>query len=147
MAMSNRAKPQHPASRKHQQQPGVLREDSDDELGTHDLPWEWIYESGHGSGEDLRLPGPGRKRIDTGGNRIIGARMGTFECSVGDCLLLKAEGSNEAWVAIACEFIEDENGEMAANFMWFSTEKEIRNTDKKRQDFVSVSWTTGPVKP
>lgn len=73
--------------------------------------------------------------------------MGDFECHLGDTVLLKAEGSNEAWVAIICEFIDNEDeDEMAASFMWFSTEKEIRNRDKKRSDFhwVSLHQQTWP---
>jgi origin recognition complex subunit 1 len=65
--------------------------------------------------------------------------MGRFECHIGDCVLLKADGSNEAWVALICEFVEDEDGDKAANFMWFSSEKEIRNKEKKRMDFHWVS--------
>jgi origin recognition complex subunit 1 len=66
--------------------------------------------------------------------------MGNFECKVGDCVLLKAEGTNEAWVGMICEFIEEDDGEMVANFMWFATEKEIRNKEKKRTDFMQV-WS------
>ncbi|KAI5864978.1 P-loop containing nucleoside triphosphate hydrolase protein [Durotheca rogersii] len=104
--------------------------DSDDELGVEDHPWTWIYRS-------ASLSGP-----TSTGNRdaqldIIGARKDNFECYVGDCVLLKAEGSNEAWVAIVTEFLEaDEDGDKAANFLWFSTEKEIRNNDRKRTDFL-----------
>ncbi|KAL8799783.1 MAG: hypothetical protein Q9182_005649 [Xanthomendoza sp. 2 TL-2023] len=106
---------------------GILREDSDDELGLDDHPWEWIYSEE--SDND-----------DTEPNQIIGARMGNFQCAIGDCCLLKAEGAtNEAWVGIICAFEEDnEDGEKAANFMWFSTEKEIRNKQKKRMDFLPV---------
>lgn len=76
------------------------------------------------------------------GDKIVGARIGQFECRVGDCVLLKADGSNEAWVALICEFVDDDDdGEKAANFMWFSTEKEIRNKDKKRSDF---HWVPKP---
>lgn len=110
---------------------GVLREDSDDELGTEDLPWEWIY-------------GPDKT--------IIGAQMGDFQCHIGDTVLLKAAG-NEAWVAIIQDFaegeIEDDDGEMIndmkASFLWFSSEKEIVNKAKKRQDFLEneLYITTG----
>ena len=109
----------------------MLREDSDDELGTEDLPWEWIY-------------GPNKT--------IIGARMGDFECHIGDTVLLKAAG-NEAWVAIVQDFaegeIEDDDGEMIndmkASFLWFSSEKEIVNKSKKRHDFLEneLYITTG----
>ncbi|KAI4248106.1 MAG: hypothetical protein L6R40_001195 [Gallowayella cf. fulva] len=120
---------------------GVLREDSDDELGLDDHPWEWIYSEETDNDEDAE---PGQ---------IIGARMGDFQCVVGDCCLLKAEGStNEAWVGIICAFEEDDgDGEKGANFMWFSTEKEIRNKQKKRMDalpnevYLTPSWDVNPL--
>ncbi|KAF2862799.1 origin of replication binding protein [Piedraia hortae CBS 480.64] len=100
---------------------GVLREDSDDELGDEDHPWEWIYE------DDI----------------IVGARMGAFECHVGDAVLIKA-ANNEAWVAIIYDFDEgeadddddDEGPEMKATMMWLASEKEIRGK-KKRTDFLA----------
>ncbi|OTB01484.1 hypothetical protein M426DRAFT_323376 [Hypoxylon sp. CI-4A] len=110
--------------------PGVARDDSDDELGVDDHPWEWIYQQAQPS-----TPSSKRKRSEQ--HEIIGARMGTFECYVGDCVLLKAEGSNEAWVAIVTQFQEeDDEGDKAASFLWFSTEKEIRNSERKRKDFL-----------
>lgn len=143
---------------------GVTREDSDDELGKEDYPWEWIYENTGKAIEEeedgidnedniadllnaeatAQPAHSGRKRkiarkAEQGAQlKMIGARMGDFECKVGDCVLLKAEGTNEAWVGIICEFIEEDDGEMAANFMWFATEKEIRNKEKKRMDFMQV---------
>ncbi|KAI1387033.1 P-loop containing nucleoside triphosphate hydrolase protein [Hypoxylon trugodes] len=110
---------------------GIARDDSDDELGIDDHPWEWIYPQSEPSDSTTK-----RKRNSQ--HDIIGARMGTFECYVGDCVLLKAEeSSNEAWVAIIAEFREeDEDGDKAANFLWFSTEKEIRKSDRKRTDFL-----------
>jgi origin recognition complex subunit 1 len=138
---------------------GVVREDSDDELGLEDLPWEWIYGGRHQSREEthdyttdecevattsLNPLSTSRKRKGRHGSladserEIVGARMGSFECRVGDCVLLKAEGNNEAWVGLICEFIEDEDEGKVANFMWFSTEKEIRNKEKKRTDFMQV---------
>lgn len=119
--------------------PGVEREDSDDELGSDDLPWEWIYNVQEPERPTPDEPQSERKRRKVTGNKIIGARMGDFECKIGDCVLLKADGSNEAWVGIICEFIEDDGeDDKAANFMWFSSEKEIRNKDKKRRDFYWV---------
>ncbi|KAL9600129.1 MAG: hypothetical protein Q9219_003385 [cf. Caloplaca sp. 3 TL-2023] len=118
---------------------GILREDSDDELGLEDHPWEWIYS---------------QETVDDGAepDRIIGARMAEFQCAIGDCCLLKAEGSNEAWVGIICAFEEDdEDGDKAANFMWFSTEREIRNKQKKRTDslpneiYITPSWDVNPL--
>ncbi|KAI1770944.1 P-loop containing nucleoside triphosphate hydrolase protein [Hypoxylon cercidicola] len=109
---------------------GVARDDSDDELGNDDHPWEWVYRPSPTSESATK-----RKRSVQ--HDIIGARMGSFECYIGDCVLLKAEGSNEAWVGMVSEFREaDEDGDKAATFLWFSTEKEIRNSDRKRSDFL-----------
>lgn len=120
--------------------PGITREDSDDELGVDDHPWEWVY-ADHSKTEQPKGDGNTRKRKRTveGEPEIVSAKMGPFECNVGDTVLLKAEGSGEAWVGLICEFVEEEDGEKAANFMWFSSEKEIRNKEKKRADNVWVS--------
>jgi origin recognition complex subunit 1 len=120
--------------------PGIAREDSDDELGTDDIPWEWIYEKDAAGEEPAAENGRKRKRATTPEAQIIGARMGSFECHLGDTMLLKAEGSNEAWVGIICDFQVDEDGDKAACFMWFSSPDEIRNP-KKRTDFLEVSGT------
>ncbi|CAK3891514.1 related to origin recognition complex subunit 1 [Lecanosticta acicola] len=103
---------------------GVLREDSDDELGDEDHPWVWIR--------------------DETGKKIVGARNGDFECYLGEAVLLKAPSNNEAWVAILHEFLEgeeeDDDGEITtekrASMLWFSSEKEIQSK-KKRTDFLS----------
>ena len=113
---------------------GITREDSDDELGTDDLPWEWVYDKAEVDDEAT----PTLKRPRRQSNKIVGARMDKFVCYVGDCVLLKAEGTGEAWVAIICDFVEEDEGEMAARFMWFSTDKEIRNKEKKRTDILPV---------
>lgn len=107
----------------------VLREDSDDELGVDDLPWDWIYS--------------GTERDESGEPSIVGARMGNFQCALGDNVFLKAAG-NEAWVAMVVGFLErdteDDDGHIVQNkearFMWFSSEKEIK---KKRADCLPVS--------
>ncbi|CAK7228648.1 Origin recognition complex, subunit 1 [Sporothrix curviconia] len=138
--------------------PGIAREDSDDELGELDHPWEWIYaenkpvpeESADGDDGDVS---PRKRKRPAMERTIIGARMGTFECFLGETVLLKAEGSNEAWVGIICEFIDDDgdDSEKAAHFMWFSSEKEIRNKARKRTDFlpnelyISPSWDVNPL--
>ncbi|KAI1840496.1 hypothetical protein JX266_013282 [Neoarthrinium moseri] len=119
--------------------PGIARDDSDDELGDEDHPWEWIHQSARTTSPSQDRPEATRKRKreldEAPQGRIVGARMGSFECYVGDCVLLKAEGSHEAWVGIITEFLDsDEDGDKAANFLWFSSEKEIRNRDKKRTD-------------
>lgn len=136
----------------------VAREDSDDELGLEDLPWQWVYEEKAQDAVKLRVELKEDKqrylvestlssrehKIETsdtsraGNAKIVGARMGSFECRIGDCVLLKAEGTNEAWVGLICEFLDDVEDGMVANFMWFSTEKEIRSKEKKRNDFMRV---------
>ncbi|KAF2089000.1 P-loop containing nucleoside triphosphate hydrolase protein [Saccharata proteae CBS 121410] len=125
---------------------GVLREDSDDELGLDDHPWEWIYDDEDGEeprGNNGAQPGEEiatRKRQAPSQKRqIVGARMGQFQCRIGDTVFLKAEG-NEAWVGLVCDLFEDHDQEdeqdvKMATFMWFSTPKEIRNKAKKRTDF------------
>ena len=96
----------------------------DDELALEDPPWEWIRSGAKAPGYQT----------------ISGAYLGNFRCMLGDCVLLKAEGSNEAWIGIICEFQEiEEGGEKTANFMWFSSEKEIRNRQRKQMDFLPVS--------
>lgn len=119
---------------------GVVREDSDDELGLDDHPWEWIHST---------EPQDNGENSEEGTNttEITGARMGAFECRIGDCVLLKAEGANEAWIGIICDFQEEDDGEKAANFMWFSTQKEIRNKQKKRTDFTQVCSSLTPITP
>lgn len=109
----------------------ILRDDSDDELGLEDHPWEWIYAKDDRA-EEKRSGG----RPHSNKDEIVGAKMGGFSCRVGDCVFLKGEGVNEAWVGMICRFQENEAGDKTANFMWFSTEKEIRNKQKKRTDFM-----------
>ncbi|KAF2667570.1 P-loop containing nucleoside triphosphate hydrolase protein [Microthyrium microscopicum] len=125
----------------------VTREDSDDELGEEDLPWEWIHAktSEKQSGSKKRKRGQSVEEPE-----IIGARMGTFECKVGDTVFLKSS-DNQAWIGIICEFTEDEDGDKCANFMWFSAPDEIRNKTKKRTDFyknelyISPSYDVNPL--
>ncbi|KAI2620785.1 ATPase [Xylaria nigripes] len=93
-----------------------------------DDDWEWIYSSGHSK--------TGRPRRDTS-RRIIGARNSEYECHVGDCVRLESNTPNQVWVGIISDFVEsDENGDMAADFLWFSTENEIHKGPRKRTDFL-----------
>jgi origin recognition complex subunit 1 len=119
----------------------VLREDSDDELGYEDHPWEWIYGdkgADQSPPDDNATPRKCKVTHSTQTGRIVGARMGSFTCKLGDAVLLKADG-NQAWVGIICDLYEDdEDDEKVARFLWFSSEQEIRNKSKKRTDFVSV---------
>ncbi|KAL7273871.1 Origin recognition complex, subunit 1 [Rhizina undulata] len=118
---------------------GVEREDSDDELGYEDLPWEWIY-----SPSSPTTP--------------IGAKMGHFDVQIGDCVLVKGEGlQGEAYVGMVVEFLDEERGglpgetEMMVNVMWFSTEFEVKNATKKRMDYlpnelyINPSYNTIPL--
>jgi origin recognition complex subunit 1 len=115
------------------------REDSDDELGYEDLPWEWIYDDSNETQSQPNTPSRKRKAAPVSDyKRIIGARMGSFVCKQGDAVFLKAEG-NQAWVGIICDLFDDvDEGEKMAKFMWFATEKEIRKKSTKRTDFLPV---------
>lgn len=121
---------------------GITREDSDDELGVDDHPWEWVYAEEETVDVRPEKGGSSLKR-KRGKSEVVGARMGSFECAVGDIVFLKAEGTGEAWVAIICDFKDDEDGEKTAYFMWFASEKEIRNKRKKRTDNLWVSAFSG----
>lgn len=125
---------------------GVFHEDSDDELGCEDLPWEWIYEES-GDNSDHETPKkPGRQRSKASlKKKIIGARMGSFECRLGEVILLKSPEPGKDWAGIICEFLEekDEDGTEAdnlqpiksANLMWFASPDEFISTkNKKRSD-------------
>ncbi|KAL5315572.1 hypothetical protein ACEPPN_016440 [Leptodophora sp. 'Broadleaf-Isolate-01'] len=109
----------------------LRREDSDDELGTDEHPWEWIYETNEKktqdddedeSADEEKAAMTPRKRKARNAVRsqgaIIGAKMGTFKCKVGDTVLLKAEGQNQSWVGIIHQFLEDEDGDKSANFSY-----------------------------
>lgn len=105
---------------------GVLREDSDDELGYEDHPWEWVY-----SKDPAEVGEHGRRKI-------MGAKMGSFDVGIGDCVLIKGEGlKSEAYVGMVVEF-DDVKKEKMANVMWFSTEGEVRNKTKRRTDAIPV---------
>ena len=119
---------------------GVARDDSDDELGIDDHPWEWIYEKQvreeegevRDDEEDEEKSATARRYRSTSvrhasiKQRIIGATMGSFRCRIGDTVLLKSEGKT-AWVGIICEFMEtiNEDGDLekAAKFMCKSPER------------------------
>jgi len=138
----------------------VTRDDSDDELAADDQPWEWIYADQYAQRlkadqQDVEDGKSSRKRkasaISSSGD-IVGARIGRFECRLGDAVLLKAEGGNDAWVGVICDFFYDEDeDEKMANFMWFSNPREIRNKGKKMPDvldnelYITPSWDDNPL--
>ncbi|KAI9928828.1 hypothetical protein ASPWEDRAFT_49033 [Aspergillus wentii DTO 134E9] len=133
---------------------GLVRDDSDDELGEEDHPWDWIYDTGKEDTktEESKEPAandaeekssrrrsarPGAKRRRT----IIGARMNTFECKLGQVVLLKSPEPGKDWVGIITEFVEEEDEEeeggvlKSANIMWFASPDEFMSTkNKKRTD-------------
>lgn len=112
---------------------GIFHEDSDDELGSEDLPWEWIYEEPQPS---PTKPSKGKKS----GPKIIGARMGSFECRIGHIVLLKSPEAGKDWAGIIYEFLDDpdpDSGEIvkSMNLMWFTSPDEFLSTkNKKRAD-------------
>ncbi|PGH11300.1 hypothetical protein AJ80_07200 [Polytolypa hystricis UAMH7299] len=162
---------------------GIFREDSDDELGYDDYPWEWIYEttgeSRDGddkddiSDDELDCMTP-TKRGRTRNPRskppkrrtIIGARMGPFECKVGEVVLLKSPEAGKDWAGIICEFLEEEDEESddeddeegsggvvkSANIMWFTSPDEFLSTkNKKRTDalpneqYITLDFNVNPL--
>lgn len=111
---------------------GLTREDSDDELGYEDLPWEWIYsEEASATGPDGK--GSSRKRKaaaleDAEKRRIVGAQMGSFVVNVGDAVLLKSPEQGKDWAGLICAFSEtddDDEGEMCAYIQWFCAPDEL----------------------
>ncbi|KAI9735281.1 MAG: Origin recognition complex, subunit 1 [Cirrosporium novae-zelandiae] len=144
---------------------GITREDSDDELGTEDYPWEWIYEDTTeppddgpkpkskspeqtpDEEEDELLESPESQndrrrkrklaREPSKKQKIIGAKMGPiFQCKLGDPVLLKSENAGEAYVGLIIGFREEDDGEKMANFMWFDRAKAVEEKRKKHSDLL-----------
>ncbi|KAI9371402.1 P-loop containing nucleoside triphosphate hydrolase protein [Aspergillus egyptiacus] len=126
---------------------GIIRDDSDDELGDEDLPWEWTYdnESENAGNQDLTAdasegtPRSARRRSRQRQRRIVGARMGPFECKLGEVVLLKSPEPGKDWVGIITEFFEEEDDDdeepvKCANIMWFASPDEFISTRNKRRD-------------
>jgi origin recognition complex subunit 1 len=96
----------------------LSRDDSDDED-----EYEWIFEEGGSEsadeGGDEVTP---RKRKRGGAaniqeRTIVGAKKGGFRCMIGDSVLLKAEDGNPPWIGMILSFLEDEDGDKAADFL------------------------------
>jgi len=114
---------------------GLQREDSDDELGYEDHPWEWIYDS-----DNIEQP-PEEENKNTRKRKasalkdsskpaatIIGAQMGSFSVRVGDAVLLKSPEQGKDWVALICSFSEtneDDEDEMSVYVQWFCSPEEL----------------------
>ncbi len=110
------------------------REDSDDELGYEDHPWEWVYDDENtAEPEEQQTPSKKRKASamsDSARRKatIIGARMGSFSVKIGDSVLLKSPEQGKDWVGLICAFSEtDEDGEeeMCAHIQWFAAPDEL----------------------
>ncbi len=107
------------------------KDDSSDE--DDDDAWEWIYGNGDESADEVEDEVASKKRKrhnvpSTRKKRIIGAKNGSVKCSIGDSVLLKAEDGNPPWIGMILSFLEDDDGDMAADFMctdpgnWFKSE-------------------------
>jgi origin recognition complex subunit 1 len=144
----------------------LVRDDSDDELGVEDLPWDWIYDSNEeikeepeakdGSPEKRsrrRSSRPARQR-----RQIVGARMGQFECKIGEVVLLKSPEAGKDWVGIISEFLEeqdeDEEDEVvkSAKIMWFASPDEFMGTRNKRrtdalpnEQYLTLDFNSNPL--
>lgn len=118
----------------------VFRDDSDDELGYEDHPWDWIYEDEEvNDGSPQKSSRRRSSRPPTKRRTIIGARMGTFECRLGQVVLLKSPEPGKDWAGIITEFVEEEDDEdedeviKSANIMWFASPDEFMSTRNKRR--------------
>ena len=110
---------------------GLQRDDSDDELGYEDHPWQWVYDDS-ATTDQTQTPSKKRKAGEmlSSGKKatIIGARMGSFSVKVGDSVLLKSPEQGKDWVGLICAFAEtDEDGDedMCAHIQWFCTPDEL----------------------
>lgn len=131
---------------------GLVRDDSDDELGHEDHPWVWIYDSNSDEIKDEAEGAQPAEEVSRSGRRrqsrtkntkrrqqIIGARMGQFECRLGQVVLLKSPEAGKDWVGIITEFVEEEDDEAegevikSANIMWFASPDEFMSTRNKRR--------------
>ncbi|KAJ5767121.1 uncharacterized protein N7511_004737 [Penicillium nucicola] len=142
----------------------LVRDDSDDELGVEDLPWEWIYDENEPKEEEVKDGSPqkrGRRRSSRPGpqrRKILAARMGRFECKVGEVILLKSPEAGKDWVGVITEFVEEEDDEeedetvKSANIMWFASPDEFMGTRNKRrtdalpnEQYITLDFNTNPL--
>lgn len=102
--------------------------------------WHWLYSDGPSTNEarSRSTPRSLRENIRQPKRTVVGARVGSASYYRGDCVLLRAEGSSQCWVAIIQDFTIDDEGRKAAEFVWFSNEKEVVNKAKKRMDSLPV---------
>ena len=137
---------------------GLQREDSDDELGYDDHPWQWIYEDE----EDPESPDqPKTKKRKAGaldGKKrcIVGARMGSFAVGIGDSVLLKSPEQGKDWVGLASGFSdENEDGEeeMCVHILWFCAPDELYHGSRRKpasdvlpnESFITSDFNLNPL--
>jgi origin recognition complex subunit 1 len=131
----------------------LSRDDSDDELGYEDHPWQWVYDD-KATEDHIQTPSKKRKANAMDGSTytmkdVVGASMGSFSVKLGDAVLLKSPEQGTVWVGLICDFSErDEDGdeEMCANIQWFCSphELEMGNRKKKMPETIpNESFITG----
>lgn len=125
----------------------LVREDSDDELGDEDHPWDWIFDvepevNGEAEANDASPSKSNRRKSSRSVKKkptIIGAKMGSFECRLGQIVLLKSPEAGKDWVGIITEFVEEDDEEQegevlkSANIMWFAGPDEFLSTRNKQR--------------
>lgn len=136
---------------------GFNREDSDDELGYEDIPWEWAYE-GSAEPQDGQKSSKKRKAsaMADGPRPIIGAQMGSFSVTVGDAVLLKSPEQGKDWAGLICAFSEiDDDGEedMCCHIQWFCSPEElmggkrpkIRDDVLPNESYITADFNLNPL--
>ncbi|KAJ5794096.1 ATPase AAA-type core [Penicillium paradoxum] len=144
----------------------LVRDDSDDELGVEDLPWNWVYDTNEEISQDnvvdegspvkrgrRRSARPARMK-----RKIIGAQMGQFECKLGDVVLLKSPEAGKDWVGIITQFVEEEDEDeqdeilKSVNIMWFASPDEFMGTRNKRrtdalpnEQYITLDFNNNPL--
>ncbi|KAJ5098801.1 ATPase AAA-type core [Penicillium argentinense] len=125
----------------------LVHEDSDDELGDEDHPWDWIFDAEPEAKDEPEANNgsptkPARRKSSRPAKKkrtIIGAKMGTFECRLGQIVLLKSPEAGKDWIGIITEFVEEDDDEKegeiikSANIMWFAGPDEFLSTRNKRR--------------
>lgn len=125
----------------------LVRDDSDDELGDEDHPWDWVYDAepevkDEPEANNVSPSKSNRRRSSRPAVKkrtIIGAKMGTFECKLGQVVLLKSPEAGKDWVGIITEFAEENDDEhegavlKSANIMWFAGPDEFLSTRNKQR--------------
>ncbi|CAG8930537.1 unnamed protein product [Penicillium salamii] len=142
----------------------LVRDDSDDELGSEDHPWDWIYDKLDAIPEEGTEETPNKRsrrrtsRPARQQRKIIGARMGTFECKLGEVVLLKSPEAGKEWVGIISEFRDEEDEEeegetyKSAHIMWFASPDEFIGTRNKRradalpnEQYITLDFNSNPL--